>query len=376
MSLWQILEDAHAYLLELHARKFFHGPYGPELPPRDDPRMQDHAPDPGIASMLLGQLSISLRALDMGANATLLPHARLLAAEHGEARLGQGQNIYALVLELLALHECIIEVAAEQNAVITHAEQRVLVRGFQRALAEAVARYTEARDRELQRTHAEHFAFLAHELRSPLSNVRMGIGLIEHGVAVEEVIPRVRRAVDAMRELLDNAISRARLSAGVSLRRETLRLAEVVHAVVLDHEMQARDRDIAIDVEVPDMLLLSADPRLLRSVLSNLVGNAVKFSDDGGEVHVRAREDADGVVIDVSDCCGGVAEDRLGGLFDAYEQAGRDRSGFGLGLAIVKQAVELHGGTIDVENRPGHGCTMVVRLPSAAEQPMLESQAQ
>ncbi len=356
MRLWQVIVSAREELLEVFVRKL-----GEARAPGAVPVVE---PPPQITG-LLDQLTVSLRALDVGRNATLLPEGRGLAGDIGEASAEGGRTISELVSDFLALHEAILEVVGDAVPGISFGEHQVLTRGISRAIAAAVDRYAEARDRELERAHSEHFAFLAHELRSPLSNIKMGIDLLGQGLDAQTLLPRVRVSADRMRELLDNEISSARLRAGSALHGEQLDLVPLLEAIVEALRMQATDRAITLTLEAPEALLLWGDPRLLRSIFTNLIGNAVKFTARGGSIVVRGRSDAQRIVCEVADGCGGIAEESVDRLFHPYAQVGRDRSGFGLGLSIVAEAVRRHDGEVAVENRPGHGCTMSVSLPRA-----------
>src|SRR5581483_10155687 len=104
-------------------------------------------------------------------------------------------------------------------------------------------------------------------------------------------------------------------------------------------------------------------PRLLRSALSNVVMNAVKFSRPDTEVHVRARSSEGRALIEVADACGGLPPGKAEELFAPMVQRGADRSGFGLGLAIALQATTAHRGTLKVRDVPGHGCVFTADLP-------------
>jgi signal transduction histidine kinase len=105
---------------------------------------------------------------------------------------------------------------------------------------------------------------------------------------------------------------------------------------------------------------------VLRSALSNLIRNAIKFSPAERVVHVRAKH-ADGrVVFEVEDACGGLPPGTAEKLFAPHVQVGTDRSGFGLGLAIAKLAATAHEGEIRVHDLPGHGCVFVIDLPDEA----------
>lgn len=313
---------------------------------------------------LLDQLAASLQAAVEGRNPTLLPEARLLAAEIGEADAGDGRDIGALVSDFSALHQSVLEFASAREITVSHGEHTALARGVNRATAEAVSRYALARDREVARAHAEHFAFLAHELRTPLSSIRMGLDLLDdRRVDAADILPRIRKASASMQELLDNEITSTRLSSDSALHIESVALDATLAEVVADLQTPAADRSIGIDVRGAEGLGLSADPRLLRSILTNLLSNAIKFTRPGGSIDIRCHSDGDDIVCQIADACGGLPEGKAAALFDPYKQVGGDRSGFGLGLVIVHDAVARHHGSISVRNRPGEGCTMVLRLP-------------
>src|SRR5262249_42014402 len=99
--------------------------------------------------------------------------------------------------------------------------------------------------------------------------------------------------------------------------------------------------------------------------LANLIGNAVKFTHEGGAVDVRWRERGERIEIEVSDECGGLPPGAAEKMFAPFVQVGEDRSGFGLGLAIADHAIRAHQGTIRVEDRPGDGCTLRIELPKS-----------
>jgi signal transduction histidine kinase len=356
MSLWQTIDSAREELLGAFARKLADA--GSEREPDADP--------PAEITGLLDQLVVSLRAVEAGKNATLLPAARALAADLGEAGAEEGRAIGAVVTDFLALHEAILEVAHRCGEAILPQEQRALARGINRAIAAAASRYAHARDRELGRAHAEHFAFLAHELRTPLTSIKMGVDLIAQGLDPKAIVPRVRRSVGRLQQLVDNELTQLRLSSEAPLNVERIRPAALLHEIVEELRLHASDASLALTLDAPDDIELDADPRLLRSAVGNLVANAVKFSRAGGTIAVSVRRDGGHIVFAVADACGGLPPGRAESLFAPYQQAGTDRSGFGLGLAIVADAVERHGGLIEVVDRPGAGCEIVLRFPERA----------
>lgn len=114
------------------------------------------------------------------------------------------------------------------------------------------------------------------------------------------------------------------------------------------------------DEEVPQ---IRGDPRFLRSALTNLIRNAVKYTRRDSAVAVRVRQAHGHVRVEVQDQCGGLPEGAIEKMFDPFVQLGKDRSGYGLGLAIGRQAAQSHGGTLTVHNLPGSGCVFVLELP-------------
>jgi signal transduction histidine kinase len=111
-----------------------------------------------------------------------------------------------------------------------------------------------------------------------------------------------------------------------------------------------------------------ADPRRFKQVLVNLLTNAVKFTPAGGSVEVRARVEADRLVVEVSDTGPGIAPEHLERIFEPFGRIGgrgEPDEGTGLGLSLVRRLVELHGGTVRVHSRPGEGSTFAFEIPQA-----------
>ena len=111
------------------------------------------------------------------------------------------------------------------------------------------------------------------------------------------------------------------------------------------------------------------DPRLVQSALGNLLRNGVKYSRPGGSVELRGHVDDGRAVIEVEDCCGGLAPGQVEAAFAPFVRLDHGEDGFGLGLSIAKQAVDAHGGSIRVQNLPEKGCIFVLEFP-AVELPL------
>ena len=131
-----------------------------------------------------------------------------------------------------------------------------------------------------------------------------------------------------------------------------------------DAALEAQAKQIKVVVSVADDLSIKADPRLLRSAISNLLHNALKFSHEDSTVVLSARHAEGRVMIEVTDGCGGLPPGKVEELFTPLVQRGENRTGFGLGLAIALQAAEAHNGTIKVRDIPQQGCTFTIDLPS------------
>ena len=293
-----------------------------------------------------------------------------IAREHGGQRQVLDREIAELVQEYGLLLESIAEVARSTGAAL-HAEDVFdVARHLFSGAAEAAAMYADRRAERQRRADYRYFAFVAHELRNPLSSAHMAWEIMSRTCALEpRVAGTLDRSLRRLADLIDDSISRSRLTASGhvgELVREQVSLDELVIDTVAESTVDADAKNIRIEVEAPP-LVISGDRRLLRSAVSNLLRNAIKFSREGGLVFVRAQEDDGRALLDIEDECGGLPPERAERLFDAFTQLNRDRRGFGLGLAISKQAIEAHGGTISVRNNEGKGCVFRIDLPR--EQP-------
>jgi len=140
----------------------------------------------------------------------------------------------------------------------------------------------------------------------------------------------------------------------------------LIRQVAEDVEYAAEARGIAVHLETSNApITLEGDRRLLRSALSNLAYNAVKFSPDGSSVRLKASAPETGkVVFQVQDACGGLPVGAVEKMFSPFVQLGQDRSGFGLGLALARQVSDAHAGALRVHDVPGQGCIFVLELPA------------
>jgi PAS domain S-box-containing protein len=218
-------------------------------------------------------------------------------------------------------------------------------------------------------------AILAHDLRNPLHLV-LGAAAMLALTAEQDKRQRqvnvIERAVRSMERLVADLLDVARMESGTfGVCKEKVDTRTLIDDAIELCEPQALARHIALGAEVPgDVEPMLADRDRLLQVLSNLLGNALKFSDAGGQVVVRAANTDDSVQISVTDSGHGIPADDLPHVFDRFWQADRSsRAGAGLGLAICKGIVEAHGGRIWAVSAVGRGTTLhfeIARYPSAA----------
>jgi PAS domain S-box-containing protein len=248
-----------------------------------------------------------------------------------------------------------------------------------RRAAQAVdsARLYQAAQRAVQ-ARDDVLGIVSHDLRNPLSAIAMcATALLEgeggRSPGIAELAQTIRQSSDWMNRLIQDLLDVTSIEAGrLSLDRgavDPVRLA--VEATVM-LEPIAQERSVALREELPELLpWVDADAGRVVQVLSNLIGNALKFTPAGGEVVVRAARE-DGIVrFDVADSGVGIPEAHLPHIFDRFWQArqGAGRGGAGLGLAISKGIVEAHGGRLEVQSREGKGTTFSFTLPVAGRPP-------
>ncbi|MEJ7730438.1 MAG: HAMP domain-containing sensor histidine kinase [Polyangiaceae bacterium] len=288
------------------------------------------------------------------------------AIEHGGQRFTLGYDIGTLVREYGALRDILFLVMEESGQVFTFREMRIVSKFFIGGIADASAKYCQERDEELRRQTSRHLGFLAHELRNPVSSMRLAFTVLENKGKLDledRAVGVLGRSMAKLGALIDHALMGARLESGAELNVETIAVREFLEELVAETASEAEDKAISIHLAC-SVDHVVADPKLLHSAMANLVRNAVKFTHRGGTIQLRVGRTADRFVLQVEDGCGGLPEGRAQTLFEPFVQAGSDRSGFGLGLAIAKQAADAHQGSLRVRDVPGSGCVFVLELPA------------
>lgn len=234
--------------------------------------------------------------------------------------------------------------------------------------------------RAAARAKTEFLAAISHELRTPLNAIVGYAQLLQNGAVgppLEEMqarsLERIRLAGQHLAQLVDELLTLQEIEASSPAARSLRKMKADANQVAREAFHMVRKRadgavDLRLELEDRDVVM-ETDPQKLRQVLVNLLGNAVKFTDQGWvEMRVRARNDGS-VIFAVADTGIGIAESELETIFQPFS---RIRSGYtatataggtGLGLSISRHLAELLGGRIEVESTPGKGSTFTVRLP-------------
>ncbi len=229
---------------------------------------------------------------------------------------------------------------------------------------------------DANRLKDEFLAIMSHELRNPL-NVILGYAElllrtdeIKKSDGLRRMADAVKRNAVAQSKLIRDLLDLSRLRSGkLELNRENVSPVASIENAIETVRIDAESKGIDIEVIAPDdVMFVRADPVRLEQIIWNLLNNSVKFTPTGGRITVQLAEDADEVVLTVSDNGQGIDSSFLPHIFEIFRQAdagtNRAQAGMGIGLAVVQQLVELHGGSVTAGSAgKGKGATFTIRLP-------------
>ena len=257
----------------------------------------------------------------------------------------------------------------------------------ERRRAEKALRETEEGLRLANQRKDEFIALLAHELRNPLAPIRYALAAGKQGAATPDQRERFHEIIDRqvthMSRLLDDLLNVAHITRGsLELRKSTMELTSVLGTAIEAARPFLDAKQHQLSVELPaEAPRLSADPIRLAQVFSNLLINAAKYTDPGGQIRIAASIERDMLLVSVRDTGVGIPAEMMPRLFEMFSQAphtvDRSQGGLGLGLALVRGIVQLHGGSVcarsDGANR---GSEFIVRLPLGVPAPPAQAGAQ
>ncbi len=299
------------------------------------------------------------------------PERSTTAAGHGQQRLTLGFSLDSVIREYGALRDAIVATAIDAGEQLSFGEMQIVFDCMITGIAHAVSEYSRQRDAELLRQANEHFAFIAHELRNPMSTATLAFAHLKSRGALPtdgREVGALERGLQRTNELIDQTLRIARVASGIELRRQWTTLGALFEDVEMGAISEAESKRVEIKVVLDHDERVNVDVRLIRSAVGNLLRNAVKYTHPNSTVTLRGTISNTRVAIEVEDCCGGLEPGKVEAAFAPFVRLDNNQSGFGLGLAIAKQAVDAHGGTIRVQNLPGKGCLFVLELPIIAEE--------
>jgi two-component system, OmpR family, phosphate regulon sensor histidine kinase PhoR len=362
ITLGHLIQEERKSLLEQWRERVRHLPSAKGL---DVPALNDHLP------ALLDEMSELLRRQSEDAiEETLLEGSPPI---HGRQRLQDGFDIGEVVAEYHEMRGCIYELAEENDIVIRGRSLQIVNRVIDEAIGLAVQTYATARAVEIQQRRAEQLAFVAHDLRTPLSAVRLAAEYLELTLAqsltdseATEMVQILKRNVRQLGDLITRIVkehSDAQSQLEQKLERRTFDLWPLVQEVIVNLTPVSDTAGVQLSNKVPRQLQVYADAELLARVFQNLLSNAFKYS-PRSEVSVEAGQLPSGdVECVVRDHGLGITPEQLERLFEKGSTNPDRTDGFGLGLSIVKELVEAHGGTVKVESANAIGTAVRFTLP-------------
>jgi PAS domain S-box-containing protein len=245
---------------------------------------------------------------------------------------------------------------------------------IQRFKLEQTLRENEEALREADRRKDEFLALLAHELRNPLAPIRYALATTKKAGRTADQQRRaeeiIERQVAHMSRLLDDLLDISRITRGtLELKKSRTELTVVIGTAIEAARPILDSKHHTLSLDLPkEAVRLEADPVRLAQVFSNLLINAAKYTDQGGEIRLRAVQERNRIVVTVRDNGIGIAAEMMPRLFTLFSQAhtalDRSEGGLGVGLALVRGLVALHGGKVEARSDgPGRGSEFIVQLP-------------
>lgn len=298
------------------------------------------------------------------------------------------KEIYFIYSELYSQMD-VFEKALEFYKKYSHLKDRLLSEESRRRITDLHTKYEiEKKEREAEiyrlknielreanATKDKFFSIIAHDLKNPLA-VMLGFSdFLKENVEtlstddLKNSINRVNLAANHINKLLQNLLEWARAQTGkLEFEPENIELGHLVDDVIGLLKGHALSKSITLRSEVEEKIRVYADENLFRTIMRNLISNAIKFTEREGEIRIQAEEDTDHICISVSDTGIGISAENIRKLFridESYTTKGTDKEeGTGLGLILCKEFVEKHGGKIWVESDLGKGSTFKFTLPT------------
>ncbi|MBP1762520.1 MAG: integral rane sensor signal transduction histidine kinase [Firmicutes bacterium] len=229
----------------------------------------------------------------------------------------------------------------------------------------------------MDKVKSDFFALMAHELRTPLASIKEGTNLLLNHIGEDfkekrkEVLTIIAEESNRLTDLVNSLLDLSKMEAGmIALNLEKSNIGSLINQAAFGIGPLAMTKNVSIKLEIPqDLPYVKMDEERILQAFRNLIGNAAKFTPEGGQITISAQPMASGgVKVSVADTGPGIAKEDLTAIFDKFQQGTMTDynkiKGTGLGLAIVKHIINAHGGKIWVESEFGHGSTFIFLLPA------------
>ena len=223
-------------------------------------------------------------------------------------------------------------------------------------------------EEEANKAKLQFFTNISHELRTPLTLIADPVNYIIHDDNLNSqqrsMLQIVQRNVLVLTQLVSEILDFRKVQNGkMELRLSDFNLSESMKQWIMLFSVSAQKKHIAISMDAPDTIMLRADQDKIERICYNLLSNALKYTSEGGEISLMAKEEDGRVMISVADNGCGISSDELPYIFDRFYQAKNAGRGTGIGLAIVKAFTELHHGEVSATSIEGKGSTFTIHIP-------------
>ena len=223
-------------------------------------------------------------------------------------------------------------------------------------------------EEEANKAKLQFFTNISHELRTPLTLIADPVNYIIHDDNLNSqqrsMLQIVQRNVLVLTQLVSEILDFRKVQNGkMELRLSDFNLAESMKQWIKLFSASAQKKHITISMDAPDTIMLRADQDKIERICYNLLSNALKYTSEGGEISLMAKEEGGRVMISVADNGCGISSDELPYIFDRFYQAKNAGRGTGIGLAIVKAFTELHHGEVSATSIEGKGSTFTIHIP-------------
>lgn len=223
-------------------------------------------------------------------------------------------------------------------------------------------------EEEANKAKLQFFTNISHELRTPLTLIADPVNYIIHDDNLNSqqrsMLQIVQRNVLVLTQLVSEILDFRKVQNGkMELRLSDFNLSESMKQWIMLFSASAQKKHIAISMDAPDTIMLRADQDKIERICYNLLSNALKYTSEGGEITLTAKEEDGRVMISVADNGCGISSDELPYIFDRFYQAKNAGRGTGIGLAIVKAFTELHHGEVSATSIEGKGSTFTIHIP-------------